>query len=415
MICVWVHKRSWRDPGPVVNVGVRNAHSFAMLGYETHLVVGHGEPSDTDEDLRDFYGITPRPELHIHRVARRRLLGSNSSVPIFWHASRLIRQLARRDTVLAFAREPSFLPYLAWLGRNPRIHTFFEAHNFFADLSWRNDPVNAQDRRQGWLERRCVPHLSGVAAIVAPQADLYAKRFPQTPAHAFPLGTEPMGLGDPEARRRERRAVYVGHMHSAKGVKTLLEAVTPEEGALRAAFWGGGEAQMEKHRARMQAKGIDRVEFIAFRPPEQLQHDLATRASVGVVALHDTYYNANLTCPVKALDYLSHGLPIIASDLPSNRSVLGDAALYVPPADTAALRHSLLSLLDDPAEYLRRSKLSWQRALELAWPERAQRLVDWARQSSAILSAFLGPLLWQLVTWMTDLADLADVIDLPDV
>ncbi len=109
-----------------------------------------------------------------------------------------------------------------------------------------------------------------------------------------------------------------------------------------------------------------------------MQRDLATRASVGIVALHDTFYNARLTCPAKALDYLSHGLPIIASDLPSNRSVIGDGAIYVPPNDTPALRAALLALLDDPAEYARRSALSFQRAQELAWPERARRIVTWA-------------------------------------
>jgi glycosyltransferase involved in cell wall biosynthesis len=377
VICVVVHKRNWRDPGPVVNVGVHNAHAFASIGCETHFVVGGGEPSDTDEDLRRFYGVEPHPKLTIHRIQRRRMFGANSSMPIFWHATRLIRELSRREEVLAVAREPSFLPYLAWLGHNARRHTLYEAHNFFADLSWREDPVPLRDRRESWLEQVCIPRLSGVISIVAPQAEMYSRRF-QTPARPFPLGTEPLSPGDPEARRLERRAVYVGHMHTSKGVKNLVDAVSPAEGALRAAFWGGGAEQMAKYRTRLEVKGIDRVEFVAFRPPEELQRDLATRASVGIVTLHDTFYNAKLTCPAKALDYLSHGLPIIASDLPSNRSVIGEGAVYVPPNDTPALRAALLALLDNPEEYRRRSALSWQRAQELAWSERARQIVAWA-------------------------------------
>jgi len=378
VICVVVHKRNWRDPGPVVNVGVHNAHSFASIGCETHFVVGGGEPSDTDDDLRGFYGLAPHPRLTIHRVPRRRLCVAHSTVPIFWRAMRLIRELSKRDEIIAIAREPSFLPYLAWLGRSARRHTFYEAHNFFADLSWREDKIPGRDRRESWLEQACIPRLSGVISIVAPQAEMYAHRFPKTPARALPLGTEPLSPGNPEARRRERRAVYVGHMHTAKGVKNLIAAVTPAEGGLRAAFWGGGAEQIAKFQARLAAKGVDRVEFVAFRPPEELQRDLATRASVGIVALHDTFYNARLTCPAKALDYLSHGLPIIASDLPSNRSVLAEGAIYVPPNDTPALRAALFALLDDPGEYARRSALSWQRAQELAWPERARQIVGWA-------------------------------------
>ena len=387
MICVLVHKRSWRDPGPVVNVGVHNAQGYAACGYETHFVVGRGAESDTDDDLRRYYGIEPRAELHIHRVARRSLLGANSTLPIFWFAYRLIRDLARRDEVVAIAREPSFLPYLALLGRNPRIRTCFEAHNFYADLSWREDRLRIQDRHQSWLEQLCLPRLTGIAAIVAPLAELYARRFPAVPTAAFPIGADPVAPGDPEARRQLRRAVYVGQVRTQKGVKTLIDAVSPAEGNLRAAFWGGTDEQVAKFGARIAAKRLgDRIEFAAFRPPEELQRALATEVSVGVVALHYTFYNAKLTCPAKALDYLSHGLPVIASDLPSNRSLLGDAAIYVPPADTPALRAALLALLDDPAEYRRRSALSWQRAHELSWTERAKRLVAWAGDSTSATS-----------------------------
>jgi glycosyltransferase involved in cell wall biosynthesis len=364
----------------VINVGLHNANSFALAGHETHFVVGRGDESDTADDLRQFYGLQPDARLHIHRVARRAFFGTKSSVPIFLHAVRLIRQLSAREQVSALAREPSFLPYLAWLARDRRIHTYYEAHNFFADLSWRKDRINLQDRRQGWLERVCLPRMRGVVAIVDPQAELYAKRFPSIRVKAFPLGCDPVAPGDRERRRRERRAVYVGHMHTAKGVKTLLKAVNPAESGLRAAFWGGGEAQIVTYRGRLSEDAATRIEFAPFRTPQELQTDLATRASVGIVALHDTYYNSNLTCPAKALDYLAHGLPIIASDLPSNRSVLANAAIYVPPDDPAALRAALLGLLDDADAYRHWSEQSWRRADELSWVNRARRLSAWMEE-----------------------------------
>jgi hypothetical protein len=52
---------------------------------------------------------------------------------------------------------------------------------------------------------------------------------------------------------------------------------------------------------------------------------LATEASAGLIPLEDDYYNRNLTCPAKGLDYLAHGLPTIASDLPSTRSLFGSS------------------------------------------------------------------------------------------
>src|SRR5260221_12429264 len=65
------------------------------------------------------------------------------------------------------------------------------------------------------------------------------------------------------------------------------------------------------------------VETVSSRSPEALAVALATDASAGLIPLEDDYYNRNLTCPAKGLDYLAHGLPHIARDLPSTRCLLG--------------------------------------------------------------------------------------------
>lgn len=387
MTFLWVNKRDWRHPGPIVNVGVRNAASLAARGHETHFVVGAGTPSDTAADLREFYGIVSHLEtLHVHRVPRRRLLGgvagAESSVPIFLHAVRLARTLARCGPVAVLTREAAFLPYVAALRRwVPGVRGFYEAHDLYADLSWRaadGRPVRWGDRRQGFLERTCLPRLDGLVCITGAQRTLYAGRFPKLPAVALPLGTDPQPPGDDEARRRERRLVYVGHLNRQKGIESLFRAAPAlARAGVRLALWGGYGQQAETLRAQAVAEGWgDRVEGAGFRPPEELRQDLATRAGVGLVTLEETFYNRHLTCPVKALDYLSHGLPTVASDLPTTRGVLGGdgAARYVPAGDPAALTAAVLALFDDPAAYARAAAAARARALELSWSNRAARL-----------------------------------------
>ena len=48
-------------------------------------------------------------------------------------------------------------------------------------------------------------------------------------------------------------------------------------------------------------------------------------------------------CPVKALDFLSLGMPVVAADLPSTRQVLGNAASYFAPGDMGAILDALSS------------------------------------------------------------------------
>ena len=49
-----------------------------------------------------------------------------------------------------------------------------------------------------------------------------------------------------------------------------------------------------------------------------------------------------------ALEALAGGTPVVASDLPALREVLGDQAELVPPGDPAALAAALARVLDDP-------------------------------------------------------------------
>jgi len=307
-------------------------------------------------------------------------------VPIFLRAARLANELSRRDRVALITRETGFLPYLARLvRRNPRISGFYEAHDFFADLSWKNrDEIKLADRRLRWLERRFLTRVSGIICITHEQQKLYRKLFPNLASCAASLGTEVFEKNEnaaeisarTEKRRALRRIVYVGHLHGSKGVSMLIKAAPRlAEKNVRAAFWGGSEKQIAKFQKQIKRLGAaEFVEFAGFRPPEELHRALASEASIGVVPLQDTFYNRYLTCPVKALDYLSHGLPAIGSDLPSVREVLAGAGRYAPSNDADALVAQVLALLDDAALYETASVAARVRARELSWPERAKKI-----------------------------------------
>lgn len=83
-----------------------------------------------------------------------------------------------------------------------------------------------------------------------------------------------------------------------------------------------------------------------------------------------------------AVEAAACGAPLVLSDLPAHRESLGDAALYVPPGDTAALAEALLRLLDDDegrADLARRGR---QRVAGLSWDDAASRLGSLLRQAA---------------------------------
>ncbi len=382
MTIVWVNKRDWKHPGPIVNMSVHNAHSFAAAGLPSHLCLGAGSTeSDISSDLQDFYGLQPLPHFHVHRIPRvKGRLGGSASSAVYRQAVQTIRELARHDDVAVFTRECGFLARLAWLCRSPRIRGFYELHDLWADLSWRDQRPKLRDHREKWLERLFLPHLSGLVCITHEMEKRYRQLFPRQATIALPLGTKPHLGVEVEARRQARTVFYVGHMHGPKGADFLLKAAsTLAAHQVRTEFWGGYDKDARHIQQAAASQGLsDWIHAVPFRPPAELHAALAQRASLGVVMLADTYYNRYLTCPVKALDYLSHGIPALGTDIPSVREVLDDAGIYLPEGDLDTFVSRTLQLLDDPAAYAAAAARTQARAEEITWLQRAQALIGFA-------------------------------------
>ena len=176
--------------------------------------------------------------------------------------------------------------------------------------------------------------------------------------------------------------MYVGSMKREKGIDFLLQASAKlAASGIKILCWGGKNKVILQYEEEARELGVEEsVEFTPFQPPQEMNRALAEQASLGVVMLADNYYNRYLTCPAKALDYLSHGIPVVGSDLPSVREVLGHAGTYVRAYDVDGFARSVEILLDDPERYNKMASLSLQRANEISWENRARTIVDFVQR-----------------------------------
>ena len=80
--------------------------------------------------------------------------------------------------------------------------------------------------------------------------------------------------------------------------------------------------------------------------------------------------------PTVLLEALSAGMAIITSDVGGCPEVVGDAGLYVRPTDTAGIRSSLLSLINNEKLRFNLRTRSLERAKKYAWNLIAQRYTE---------------------------------------
>jgi glycosyltransferase involved in cell wall biosynthesis len=296
-------------------------------------------------DLPRVAPAAPRLRCGRRRVPARLLQAAWAAVPfppVEWlagpvdvfHATNFVAPPARRAASVVTIHDLTYL-------RHPEMVTTASAR--YRDLV---------PRALGRGATVCTP----TAAVGAEVADAY--RLPPERLVVTPLGVGPAWREatppDPAWLAAhglpERYLLFVGNREPRKNLPTLVAAYrellagrvpgrggpgspVPPLALVGPAGWG-------------QALDLAGLPADAVRIPGYLAEDDVARVVAGAAALVFPSWYEGFGLP--ALEALACGTPVVASDLPALREVLGDQAELVPPGDAAALADALARVLEDP-------------------------------------------------------------------
>lgn len=142
---------------------------------------------------------------------------------------------------------------------------------------------------------------------------------------------------------------YVGSIAEIRGVKELVRAMESTCTPVRLNLVGGfAEARVE---AEVQAyPGWSQVNATGFLGRQEVREVLG-RSVAGMVTLHpvSNYLDA---LPIKMFEYMSAGIPVIASDFDLWRSIVEESqcGICVDPLDSAAIAFAIDFLVSRPDE-----------------------------------------------------------------
>jgi glycosyltransferase involved in cell wall biosynthesis len=225
-----------------------------------------------------------------------------------------------------------------------------------------------------WPQRMLLNRADAVVTVSETSAGLIRKhRLTARPLTVVQNAADEIGTPDlPRARPEGGRLVYMGSFMSYKGVDTLVRAV----------------AQLPGHElhlmSRVRAEERRRLEQLA--PQARLVfHDGATDAEyadvlAGATALVTASKAEGFGIPL--VEAMRLGTPVVVSDIPIFREIGGDAALYFPADDPAALAQAI-GALERPGEWERRSAASVDTAARFTWSASAERLLEVLREVAA--------------------------------
>jgi glycosyltransferase involved in cell wall biosynthesis len=176
---------------------------------------------------------------------------------------------------------------------------------------------------------------------------------------------------------REAAVAYVGDLTTVRGVREMVEAMAHVDPGLEARLYLAGPEStpgLERDLARL--PGFDRTTLMG-RISRPEVGDLLARVRAGLVLFHPLPNHVNAQ-PNKLFEYMSAGIPVVASDFPLWRQIVGDAGcgILVDPLDPRAIAAAIEEVLSDPsaAEAMgRNGRAAVERAYN--WGSEAEKLV----------------------------------------
>jgi glycosyltransferase involved in cell wall biosynthesis len=204
-------------------------------------------------------------------------------------------------------------------------------------------------RLERWLVHQpdllLVSSIAGVGLLETQGVD--ASRIESLPdtvdLDRFPRASPDPGLRSALGLDGKLVVVFLGVLTEYQGVDTLIAAVPDVIRAVpQAHFLIMGYPNEEQYRAKVRDRGLEHAITLPGRIPYA---EAARHISLGAVAVSakQSLTEAN----GKLLNYMACGLPVVATDTPVNRELLGESGVFAASGDPASLAAGIIGLLGD--------------------------------------------------------------------
>jgi glycosyltransferase involved in cell wall biosynthesis len=201
----------------------------------------------------------------------------------------------------------------------------------------------------GTSERHICRRLDGVVAATPTIRD----RFLSMGCKAIDINNYPdlrdVSVPASSWSRKARDVCYIGSISATRGVHELVRAAALLDGDTRIHLAGNFSEKATEREVRSHA-GWSRI-VPHGHVGRAAVNDILARSIAGIVTLHPTSSYVQ-SLPVKMFEYMAAGIPVVASDFPLWRQIVGpeECGIFVDPVDPSQIASALNYLVNNPEE-----------------------------------------------------------------
>jgi glycosyltransferase involved in cell wall biosynthesis len=316
---------------------LKECRTLAKAGYDVTLVVPH-----TERLVRDGVKIEPVP---VPSTRRQRMLRTTWLV---------LREALRVGADVYHLHDSELIP-IGWILKLRGRRVIFDAH----------EDRPKQILSKPWIHPSLRPAVAAVTRLVERASAAVFDRvvavtpsvaatFPPHKTHLvqnYPIPGELAAITGIPYEERPPEVVFVGGINEIRGIHEMVQAMEhlPADSASQLVLIGRFDDPAVE-RAVRRRPGWKRVRAVGWQSRDEVAAHLA-RARAGLVLYHPEPNHVSAQ-PNKLFEYMSAGLPVIASDFPLWRDIVlaQGAGLLVDPLDPKAIADKMLWLLEHPDE-----------------------------------------------------------------
>jgi glycosyltransferase involved in cell wall biosynthesis len=344
----------------------KECKSLAKAGYRVTLIVadGKGDANVADVSIRDVDKSTSRLGRMVNTTRR-----------IYEAAQEL-------DAEIFHFHDPELMPVglaLKRLGRK----VIFDSHEDVAKQIKAKPYIpkyarTAVSSLYSLFESRASKYFNAVVCATPSIAESFAGYGVETTVVAnYPIVGELVSVKNGDDGQ-PNTVCYIGGLSDVRGTREIVKAAAISRAGVQLKCGGRFESNSFEQEI-MALPEVRKTLFLGWLDRGEIAQ-LLRESIAGLVTLHETPNHIE-SLPIKMFEYMSAGLPVIASDFPLWREIIGEAdcGICVDPTDVRAIADAMDELANN-----RVRAVEMGRNGQLA----VKRKYNWATQADNVLALY---------------------------
>ncbi|MBD1383001.1 glycosyltransferase family 4 protein [Metabacillus arenae] len=358
-------------PSEDIRILIKECQSLAKAGHDVSLIVAN-HPSDTK------YGVN---------IIGVKAASPNRFFKMVKGPISVYKQALKEDADVYHFHDPELMPVGLLLKKN-RKKVIYDVHEDVPEQVLSKEWIPKPLRRLiskvvKAVEKYSSQRFDAVVAATPTIAGRFQTYNSSTATiHNFPILNElhngAVEQGENHNSTSDGNVLYIGGITALRGIEEMMEAVEKINARRPARLLLAGKfAPASLEEAMKEKPGWKYVNHLGWLSRDQIKRYLSS-SDVGLVLLHPEPRYV-VSYPIKLFEYMSAGLPVIASNFPLWKEIVegNQCGKCIDPLDTDAAADAIQWFLDNPEEAKQMGE-NGRRAIEekYNWETESEHLIE---------------------------------------